>query len=32
MALGAYDVVNGKSQYKNVYVAASADGQKRRWP
>lgn len=28
MALGGYNVVNGKSQYKNVYVAASADGQK----
>ncbi len=28
MALGAYNVVNGKPQYKNVYVAASADGQK----
>ena len=28
MALGAYNVVNGKAQYKNVYVAASADGQK----
>jgi ribose transport system substrate-binding protein len=28
MALGAYNVVNGKSQYKNVYIAASADGQK----
>lgn len=28
MALGAYNVVNGKEQYKNVYVAASADGQK----
>ena len=28
MALGAYNVVNGKDQYKNVYVAASADGQK----
>jgi ribose transport system substrate-binding protein len=28
MALGAYNVINGKAQYKNVYVAASADGQK----
>jgi len=28
MALGAYNVINGKEQYKNVYVAASADGQK----
>jgi ribose transport system substrate-binding protein len=28
MALGAYNVVNGKDRYKNVYVAASADGQK----
>jgi ribose transport system substrate-binding protein len=28
MALGAYNVVNGKEQYKNVYVAAAADGQK----
>ncbi len=28
MALGAYNVVNGKSQYENVHVAASADGQK----
>jgi ribose transport system substrate-binding protein len=28
MALGAYNVVNGKAQYKNVYVAASADGQR----
>jgi ribose transport system substrate-binding protein len=28
MALGAYNVVNGKDQYENVYVAASADGQK----
>jgi ribose transport system substrate-binding protein len=28
MALGAYNVVNGKDQYKNVYVAAAADGQK----
>ncbi|GAA1435738.1 substrate-binding domain-containing protein [Microlunatus lacustris] len=28
MALGAYNVVNGKQQYENVYVAASADGQK----
>ncbi|HYP44654.1 MAG TPA: sugar ABC transporter substrate-binding protein [Propionibacteriaceae bacterium] len=28
MALGGYNVVNGKEQYKNVYVAASADGQK----
>lgn len=28
MALGAYNVVNGKDQYKDVYVAASADGQK----
>ena len=28
MALGAYNVVNGKDQYKNVYIAASADGQR----
>ena len=28
MALGAYNVIKGKAQYKNVYVAASADGQK----
>ncbi len=28
MALGAYNVINGKDRYKNVYVAASADGQK----
>jgi ribose transport system substrate-binding protein len=28
MALGGYNVINGKDQYKNVYVAASADGQK----
>jgi len=28
MALGAYNVINGKPQYDNVYVAASADGQK----
>ena len=28
MALGAYNVINGKERYKNVYVAASADGQK----
>jgi ribose transport system substrate-binding protein len=28
MALGGFNVINGKSQYKNVYVAASADGQK----
>jgi ribose transport system substrate-binding protein len=28
MALGAYNVINGKDQYKDVYVAASADGQK----
>jgi len=28
MALGAYNVINGKDQYKNVYVAAAADGQK----
>ena len=28
MALGAYNVVNGKQQYENVFVAASADGQK----
>lgn len=28
MALGAFNVVNGKTQYENVYVAASADGQK----
>jgi ribose transport system substrate-binding protein len=28
MALGAYNVIKDKAQYKNVYVAASADGQK----
>ncbi len=28
MALGAYAVVDGKPQYENVYVGASADGQK----
>ena len=28
MTLGAYNVVNGKDQYKDVYVAAAADGQK----
>ena len=28
MTLGGYNVVNGKEQYKNVYVAAAADGQK----
>ena len=28
MALGGYNVINGKEQYKSVYVAASADGQK----
>ncbi len=28
MALGAYNVINGKSAYENVYVAAAADGQK----
>jgi len=28
MALGGYNVVNGKDKYKNVYIAASADGQK----
>jgi ribose transport system substrate-binding protein len=28
MALGGYNVINGKDQYKNVYVAAAADGQK----
>jgi len=28
MALGAYNVINGKDRYKNVYVAAAADGQK----
>src|SRR3954449_11152793 len=28
MALGGYNVVNGKDKYKNVYVAASADGQR----
>jgi ribose transport system substrate-binding protein len=28
MALGGYNAVKGKQQYKNVYVAASADGQK----
>jgi ribose transport system substrate-binding protein len=29
MALGAYNVINGKDRYKNVYVAAAADGQKK---
>ena len=28
MVLGAYNVINGQEKYKNVYVAASADGQK----
>jgi ribose transport system substrate-binding protein len=28
MALGAYNAIKDKQQYKNVYVAASADGQK----
>jgi ribose transport system substrate-binding protein len=28
MTLGGYNVINGKAQYKNVYVAAAADGQK----
>ena len=28
MTLGAYNVINGKDRYKNVYVAAAADGQK----
>jgi ribose transport system substrate-binding protein len=28
MALGAYSIVNSRPQYENVYVAASADGQK----
>jgi ribose transport system substrate-binding protein len=28
MALGGFNVINGKDQYKNVYVAASADGQR----
>ncbi|WP_375424649.1 sugar ABC transporter substrate-binding protein [uncultured Friedmanniella sp.] len=28
MTLGAYNVINGKDKYKNVYVAAAADGQK----
>jgi ribose transport system substrate-binding protein len=28
MALGAYNVVIAKPQYKNVYIAAAADGQK----
>jgi ribose transport system substrate-binding protein len=28
MTLGGYNVINGKEQYKNVYVAAAADGQK----
>ncbi len=28
MTLGAYNVINGRDQYKNVYVAAAADGQK----
>jgi len=28
MALGGYNAIKGKPQYKDVYVAASADGQK----
>jgi ribose transport system substrate-binding protein len=28
MALGAYNVINGKDRYKSVYIAAAADGQK----
>jgi len=28
MTLGGYNVINGKDQYKDVYVAAAADGQK----
>ena len=28
MALGAYNAIKDKQQYKNIYVAASADGQK----
>src|SRR4051795_7247596 len=28
MVLGAYNVINGKDRYKNVYLAAAADGQK----
>lgn len=28
MALGAYNVIRGKAQYDNVYIAASADGQR----
>lgn len=28
MALGAYNVVKSKPQYKNVFIAAAADGQK----
>lgn len=28
MVLGAYNVINGKERYKNVFVAAAADGQK----
>lgn len=28
MVLGAYNAINGKTQYQNVYVAAAADGQK----
>jgi ribose transport system substrate-binding protein len=28
MAIGAYNVVKNKAAYKNVYIAASADGQK----
>ena len=28
MTLGAYKVINGRDRYKNVYVAAAADGQK----
>jgi ribose transport system substrate-binding protein len=28
MALGAYNAIRDKPQYKNVYIAASADGQK----
>jgi ribose transport system substrate-binding protein len=28
MVLGAYNVINGNPRYKNVYLAAAADGQK----
>ena len=28
MALGAYNVIRGKAQYDDVYIAASADGQR----